>query len=201
MDLVVAGVGGQGNLLISRIIGETALRSGIDVKICETFGAAQRGAAVLSLVRLGESQTPIIPFGKADVLLGLEPAEALRQSKYLSRNGLAVVSTEPVMPVEVLSGRAAYPSITQIRRLLARLASRVFMIDGQALARKAGDSRTLNLVMLGALDACDILPLKTSDLKETIASLVPDSMVEVNLRAFDLGKSYAAIESGRGSAK
>lgn len=80
MDLVVAGVGGQGNLLISRIIGETALRSGIDVKISETFGAAQRGAAVLSLVRLGENQSPTIPFGKADALLALEPAEALRQS-------------------------------------------------------------------------------------------------------------------------
>lgn len=196
LDLVIAGVGGQGNILLSRILAETALRAGIEVQISETFGAAQRGAAVLSLVRLGGGYSPVIPQGRADVLLALEPGESLRQSHFLRRNGLAVVNTRPIMPVEVLSGRATYPSIDTIRSLLARLTTNLFMIDAATLAEQAGDSRTVNLVMLGALAASQILPFHTAVLRESISSLVPSKMVGVNLKAFELGRSANVKERG-----
>ncbi len=188
-NLVIAGVGGQGNILLSRIIGETALRAGIEVRLSETFGAAQRGAAVVSHVRLGGTYSPVIPMGKADALLALEPGEALRQSRFLVKNGLAIVNTKPVMPVEVLSGRATYPSTEKIKSLLEKLTSELFMIDASSLAYRAGDSRTVNLVMLGALDASHFLPFKTEALRESIVGLVPEKLLDVNLRAFDLGRS------------
>ncbi|OFX16063.1 hypothetical protein A3K71_05130 [archaeon RBG_16_50_20] len=187
-DLVIAGVGGQGNLLLSRIIGETALRSNIDLQISETFGAAQRGAAVVSHVRLGKSYSPVVPFGMAQALLALEPAEALRQSRFLAPDGLALVNIKPIMSVEVLSGRATYPSLEVIRNLLSKLTSDLHMFDAQGLAVEAGDPRTVNLVMLGALDACSVLPFRTENLRNSISSLVPSNMIEVNLKAFDLGR-------------
>ncbi len=198
LDLVVAGVGGQGNILLSRILGETALKVGIEVQISETFGAAQRGAAVLSHVRFGGNYSPVIPQGKADALLALEPGEALRHSRFLRQNGLAVVNTKPIMPIEVLSGRATYPSIDTIRNLLVKLTTNIFMIDAATLAERAGDSRTINLVMLGALHAFQTLPFQTAELRESISGLVPDRMVDANLRAFELGRSSIAKERGVG---
>ncbi len=198
LDLVVAGVGGQGNILLSRILGETALKVGIEVQISETFGAAQRGAAVLSHVRFGGNHSPVIPQGKADALLALEPGEALRHSRFLKQNGLAVVNTKPIMPVEVLSGRATYPSIDAIRNLLVKLTTNIFMIDAATLAERAGDSRTVNLVMLGALDAFHTLPFQTASLRESISGLVPGRMVDANLRAFELGRSSIAKERATG---
>ena len=188
-DLVIAGVGGQGNLLLSRIIGETALRANVELQISETFGAAQRGAAVLSHVRLGKSYSSVIPLGMADALLALEPAEALRQSRFLALDGLALVTVKPIMSVEVLNGRATYPSLDVIRNLLSKLTSNLHMLDAHGLAVEAGDPRTVNIVMLGALDACGVLQLDTDDLKNSISSLVQNKMIEANLKAFDLGRA------------
>jgi indolepyruvate ferredoxin oxidoreductase beta subunit len=191
VDIVIAGVGGQGNLLLSRMLGQAALRAGIRVQTSESYGASQRGGAVFSHVRLGQSHSPVIPLGHADVLLGLEPSEALRQSRFLARDGHAIVNTRAIMPVEVLSGKATYPSIVTIRSLMKKLTANVFMIDAVALAEKVGDVRTANTAMLGSLDGCDLLPFEAGLLRETIPSSVPSRMIEANLRAFDLGKEAA----------
>jgi len=188
LDLVIAGVGGQGNILLSRMVGQAAARAGMEVRISEAFGSAQRGGAVFSNVRLGKSYSSVIPLGKADALLALEPGEALRQSRFLARNGLALISSKPLMPVEVLAGKAAYPSVEKIGHLMKELASKVFMIDASALAEQAGDARTANTVMLGALDGCHILPFRSDLLRETMISAIPSKMVEANLKAFDLGR-------------
>jgi indolepyruvate ferredoxin oxidoreductase beta subunit len=189
LGTVIAGVGGQGNILLSRVIGETALRAGIEVRISEAFGAAQRGGAVFSHVRLGKSYSPVIPVGMADALLALEPGEGLRQSRFLARNGIAVVNTRPIMSVEVLAGRATYPSIEWIRNLLTKLTPNLSMIDGSALAEQAGDPRTANMVMLGALESYNILPFKAHELEKTISGLVPTKMIDSNLKAFNLGRA------------
>jgi len=189
VEIVIAGVGGQGNLLLSRILGQTALKAGIEVQISESYGASQRGGAVFSHVRMSQSHSPVIPLGRANVLLSLEPSEALRQSRFLAHDGYAIINTRPILPVEVLSGRASYPSIDRIRDLIARLTSNLFMVDAASLAEKAGDSRTANTVMLGALNACDVLPFGPNLLRDSIPDLVPKRMLEANLRAFDLGGS------------
>ncbi len=189
VDVVIAGVGGQGNLLLSRMLGQTAMKAGIEVQISESYGASQRGGAVYSHVRLSESHSPVIPLGHADVLLGMEPSEALRQSRFLARGGHAIVNTRAIMPVEVLSGKATYPRIEVIKRLLNKLTSNLFMIDAVALAEKAGDVRTANTAMLGSLDGCGVLPFQPGLLKDTVRTTVPSKMVEANLRAFDLGKT------------
>jgi indolepyruvate ferredoxin oxidoreductase beta subunit len=195
LDLVIAGVGGQGNILLSRIVGQTAARAGIEVQISEAFGSAQRGGAVFSNVRLGKSYSPVIPLGKADALLALEPGEALRQSRFLARNGLALVNTTPLMPVEVLAGKATYPPIETIRDLMRELTSNLYMIDAAALAEQAGDARTANTVMLGALDGCDFLPFQSGFLRESMIGSVPSKMVEANLKAFDLGRASVLAQN------
>jgi len=189
LDVVIAGIGGQGNILLSRILGETAVRTGVEVRISEAFGSAQRGGAVFSHVRLGKSHSPVIPLGMADALLALEPAEALRQSRFLARNGLAIINTKPIMPVEVLAGRATYSPIETIRNLVAKLTPKLLMIDATALAEQAGDARTANVVMLGALDGCGIMPFESKALRESVSNAVPGKMVEANMKAFDLGRA------------
>lgn len=189
VDVVIAGVGGQGNLLLSRMLGQTAMKAGIEVRISESYGASQRGGAVFSHVRLSKSHSPVIPLGHADVLLGLEPSEALRQSRFLARGGYAIVNTRAIMPVEVLSGKATYPSIGTIRSLMSKLTSNLFMIDAVALAEKAGDVRTANTVMLGSLDGCAVLPFPQGLLKDTVPTMVRGKMIEANMRAFDLGRT------------
>jgi len=189
LDLVIAGVGGQGNILLSRMVGQAASRAGMEVRISEAFGSAQRGGAVFSNVRLGKSYSAVIPLGKADALLALEPGEALRQSRFLTRNGLAVLNSRSLMPVEVLAGKATYPPIEIIRDLMRQLTSNLYMIDAAALAEQAGDARTANTVMLGALDGCQILPFQSDFLRESMISSVPSKMVEANLKAFDLGRA------------
>lgn len=188
-DLVIAGVGGQGNILLSRILAETALGAGCHVQISDTFGAAQRGAAVLSHVRFGRSYSPVIPEGRGDALLALEPIEALRQSRFLAANGLAVVNSQQIMPVEVASGKVKYPPIDTIRNLLTKLTRNLFMVNAAATAEEAGDRRTANIVMLGVLDATHVLPFETTRLKETIRTSIAGRMVDVNLKAFDLGRA------------
>ena len=189
LDLVITGVGGQGNILLSRIVGQAASRAGMEVRISEAFGSAQRGGAVFSNVRLGKSYSAVIPLGKADALLALEPGEALRQSRFLTRNGLALVNSRSLMPVEVLAGKATYPPIETVRDLMRGLTSNLYMIDAAALAEQAGDARTANTVMLGALDGCQILPYPSNFLRESMISSVPSKMVEANLKAFDSGRA------------
>lgn len=196
VDVVIAGVGGQGNLLVSRMLGQTAMKADIEVRVSESYGASQRGGAVFSHVRLGKSHSAVIPLGQADVLLGLEPSEALRQSRFLARGGCAIVGTRAIMPVEVLSGKATYPSIETVRSLMSKLTSNLFMIDAVALAEKAGDVRTANTVMLGSLDGCDLLPFQAGLLKDTVPTMVPARMIDANLRAFDLGKAAVRDQSG-----
>lgn len=186
---MIAGVGGQGNLLVSRMLGQAAMKVGIEVRVSESYGASQRGGAVFSHVRLGESHSSVIPLGQADVLLGLEPGEALRQSRFLAAGGHAMINKRAIMPVEVLSGKATYPPIETIRSLMSKLTSNLFMIDAAALAEKAGDVRTANTAMLGSLDACDVLPFQPCLLKDTVPTMVPGKMIEANLRAFDLGRA------------
>ncbi|UEC43459.1 MAG: Indolepyruvate oxidoreductase subunit IorB [Methanothrix sp.] len=185
-DVVVVGVGGQGVILISEIIGRAAMLAGLSVRGVETHGMAQRGGSVINHIRVGCSYSAMISPGGGDVLVAMEPAEALRYASYLSPAGVALVNTRPLLPVTVTTGQASYPSIEEILAPLREASSRVYPMDATGLAGKAGSPQAANVVMLGAL--ARHLPIGEGRLQEALSEIVPARFLEVNRKAFELGK-------------
>lgn len=186
-NVLIAGVGGQGIILLSDVLGRAAIRSGLGVRGSETHGMAQRGGSVVAHVRLGDAKSPLIPRGRAEYLLALEPLEALRYLDYLAEHCQAVISTTPLPPASVHGTVAGYPGVELILQELSRYAE-VHPVDALSLAKRAGSVLTANVVMLGALSALRGFPLKEEILKESIAQRVPPKTVEMNLTAFKLGR-------------
>jgi len=187
-NVVLAGVGGQGILLASQILGIAALKEGLNVVVSEIHGMAQRGGAVVSHVRMGSKvYAPTVMDGKADAILGLEPLEALRNIKYASTETLVLVSTETLVPAGVSVEPINYPRLETILDAIKGFTEKIVLVDALKLAREAGSVITRNVVMLGALAATKILPLKSEALKETIKELVRPAYLNQNLKAFDLG--------------
>ncbi|MDD1723087.1 MAG: indolepyruvate oxidoreductase subunit beta [Methanothrix sp.] len=186
-DLVIVGVGGQGVILISDVVGRAAVLAGKSVCGAETHGMAQRGGSVINHTRIGCSFSPLVALGGADVLLALEPGEALRFARYLSPEGLALVNTRPVLSATVTAGLASYPPIPKILSSLSQHCSRVLDMDATALAGKAGTAQAMNVVMLGALSR--FIPLSEESILQCLAQVVPTRFLEANKRAFALGKA------------
>jgi len=185
-DIVVVGVGGQGVILLSSIIGKAALKAGLPVRSAETHGMAHRGGSVINHLRIGCMFGPLVPVGGADILVALEPAEALRYAHYLSKDGVALVNTKPVLPSTVTSGQSKYPPLEEILALLQRICRSIKTFDATKLAVKAGNSQTMNVVMLGALSK--YIPLREEMLIESLTEFMPAKFLDVNRRAFELGK-------------
>jgi len=185
-DIVVVGVGGQGVILIATIIGKAAVKAGYSIRSAETHGMAQRGGSVISHIRLGCEFGPMVPIGGADILLALEPAEALRYAHYLASDGTALVNLNPVLPITVTTGLARYPPLEEILAPLQRRCRTVKTLDATKLAAKAGNRQAMNIVMLGAL--ARYVPLREEVLIESISEMVPAKYLEVNRRAFEYGK-------------
>ncbi len=186
IDVIIVGVGGQGVILISEVIGRAAVMAGVPVRGAETHGMAQRGGSVVNHTRIGSKLSPMIAEGGADVLLALEPAEALRFGHFLALGGVAIVNTAPVLPVTVTTGACAYPDIESLLAPLKRVGS-VWSMNATALALQAGTSQAMNVVMLGALSR--YLPLSEGLLLDALKDVVPPKYMEVNLAAFRLGKA------------
>ena len=188
--MVIAGVGGQGTLLASRLLAEAAINVSLSVKIGETYGMAQRGGPVMGHVQIGgESMNPQIRRGEADALLGFEPAEAVRRGvTYLKKGGLALVNTRVTAPVEVISGMVPYPDMGRMMALLGKVTGNVKAFDATALAEEAGDPITTNIVMLGALTSSGVLPYGEDVVVETIKAGLRPQFIALNMRAFELGK-------------
>jgi len=189
-DLVIAGVGGQGAILASDIIGKAAVDAGIPVRAAETHGMAQRGGSVVNHVRIGCELGTMIPVHGADLLLALEPVEALRYLNYLSKDGIIVVNTEPVYPVTVTSGGDRYPDVSGIIATLGNTHV-VKALNAFELAREAGHPQAMNVVMVGA--ASKYLPIREERLIECIKETVPPKTVAINIRAFELGRDKIGI--------
>ena len=194
MDLLVTGVGGQGVVLASDIIGETALAAGFDVKKTDTLGMAQRGGSVVSHVRLApEVWSPLIKDGEADLLLAFEKLEAARWSHYLKPGAIAIVNNYEQPPLSVSLGQEKYPTDTQIAAALKRRTDQVYFIDGNKRAKKLGNVRTLNIYMLGCFSV--FAPLDIDVWQESISRRMPENIREINLTAFEKGRKE--IESVR----
>ncbi|MGZ4924744.1 MAG: indolepyruvate oxidoreductase subunit beta [Halobacteriota archaeon] len=181
-DCIIVGVGGQGSIFASGVLGETALREGYEVISAETHGMAQRGGTVEVHVRIGTSYGPLVPLRSADAIVGLEPAECLRFARYLSPDGTAIINTH-VVP----AAGSDYPPVASLIQALAATCGRVIAFNATRLAIEAGNAQTLNVVMLGTL--AHLLPLTT--LEDVIAEYVPKKALEANVRAFKLGKEYS----------
>jgi len=188
--LVIAGVGGQGTLLASRLLAESAIREGLAVKIGETYGMAQRGGPVMGHMQIGgDVCSPVICPGEADVLLGFEEVEAVRRGlTYLKMGGLALVNSRRLPPVEVISGMAEYPSSESLMTLLLEVTRNIVSFDATALAEEAGDPITTNIVMIGALWESGCLPFSEDVVLDVLRESVRKQYHPTNLRAFELGR-------------
>ncbi len=190
--VVFVGVGGQGNLLASNLLGQAALAAGLNVVVSEIHGMAQRGGVVESAVLIGDVTSPIVSPAEADVLIGFEPAETLRTANKANRSTTVITSTSPLPPFTVAIGAGVYPEVDEALAYVGKQVKRLISFDGQALAQEAGNPQSLNMVMLGALAATETVPVPIKYIKQVIKSGTKAKFLESNLKAFDLGYQAAA---------
>jgi indolepyruvate ferredoxin oxidoreductase beta subunit len=189
--IVFVGVGGQGNLLSSRILGEAALLAGIPVNVSEVHGMAQRGGVVESAVVLGGAMSSIVSNGEADVLIGFEPSETLRALEKCSQESTVITNVTPLMPFTVTVGKGVYPNIKEALELIRRKVKRLIAINADALAVEAGSALAVNIVMLGALAQSNTVPVNADQMKEALKLNLNKKLWDINLKAFDLGYEAA----------
>lgn len=189
--LVIAGVGGQGTLLASRLLAQSAIKVGLSVKIGETYGMAQRGGPVMSHLQIGGTvNSPQLCPGEADVLLGFEEGEAVRRGvTYLKEGGLALVNSRRLPPVEVISGITEYPSSERLMAVLSKVTNHIISFDATALAEDAGDPITTNIVMIGALCASGYLPFSDTNIVDVMRQTIRPVYHDINMKAYELGKN------------
>jgi indolepyruvate ferredoxin oxidoreductase, beta subunit len=184
-DLLITGVGGQGAILASDIIGKAAVAAGLPIRAAETHGMAQRGGSVVNHIRIGEDFGSMIPKKGADLMLALEPMEAVRYLDFLKDGGIVIVNTQPVLPITVTSGLAKYPDVQEILDVLSeKYIVKAFNAD--ELAYEAGSRLAMNVAMVGAVSG--YLPIPKDTLLENVKALVPQKTIEVNIRAFEMGR-------------
>ena len=186
-DLLVTGVGGQGVVLASNIIAEVALAAGYDVKKTDTLGMAQRGGSVISHVRLGQQvYSPLIKVGGVDTLVAFEKLEAARWAHYLRPGAFAIVNNYARRPATVSLGGESYPSDEEIAGIFQRRTEHFYMVNGSQRAQKLGNTKTLNVFLLGC--ASVFLPLKIRVWQDIISQHVPAKVQPLNITAFNQGR-------------
>lgn len=182
-NIMIVGVGGQGTLLASRILGNLLVEKGYDVKVSEVHGMSQRGGSVVTYVKYGDKvYSPIIDKGEADIILAFERLEALRALPYLKKGGKIIVNDRATMPMPVITGAAEYPEGI-IETLSA--AAEVKSLDALALAEEAGSVKAVNVVLIGVLAASTDIPKE--EWLDVLRTTVPPKFLEVNLKAFEKG--------------
>ena len=187
-NIMIVGVGGQGTLLASRILGNAVISEGYDVKVSEVHGMSQRGGSVVTYVKFGDKvYSPIIGQGEADIVLAFELLEAYRTLPYLKKGGKIIVNTQSIDPMPVITGAAEYPQDI-VRKLSDRVD--VTAIDALSLAREAGNARSVNVVLIGLMARSTAISYDVW--LDTLKKTVPPKFVDVNVKAFDLGYHYEA---------
>ena len=190
--LILVAVGGQGNLLASKVLGESALANNVPMHMSEIHGMAQRGGVVESALVFGDAKSSIISDGEADVLVGFEPLETLRALNKCSRDTIVITNTTAVPPFTVSIGMGEYPDLDNIITKLESSCARLIAFDATKLATEAGNVLAVNMVLLGALVQTGKVPIDAEDVRETIRTKTKPAFVEMNLKAFELGAEAAA---------
>lgn len=185
--LIMVAVGGQGNLLASKVLGEAALISGVRVRMSEIHGMAQRGGVVESALVFGEATSSIISDGEADILLGFEPAETLRALNRCNKDTKVITNTATLPPFTVSIGKGVYPDVENIKALLKEKCAGLVAIDAMKLAKEAGSPMSVNIVLLGALIQSGSLGFSKENVIEAIKRRTKKVFLDKNLNAFDLG--------------
>ena len=173
---------------MSELLGKAAVEDDLNVRGSETLGMAVRGGSVVSTIRIGsEVYGPLIPMGKCHLLIGMEPAEALRNIAYLLPSSLVILNLRKIVPFTVLQGTSKYPSLDKVLEKLNVVSSQIIKLDATQLAEEAGNPITANIVMLGAAFGTGQMPVKLETIKAVIRSHFPTKTVPVNIKAFELG--------------
>ena len=187
-NIVIAGVGGQGVILISELLGNAAVKDGLNVRGSEVLGMAVRGGSVSSTIRIGNGVlAPLAPAGKCDILVGMEPAEALRNISYLSPSSLVILNTKVTVPYTVAIGESKYPGLETIIEKLTGASNKVITLNAVQIAGEAGSTQSANIVMLGTLFGTGQIPISLETVKAEIQARFSAKLAPVNMRAFDLG--------------
>ena len=187
IDLLMTGVGGQGNILASDIIGDIALAAGYDVKKTDTLGMAQRGGSVVSHIRLAEKvHSPLIKEGNVDILLAFEKLEGIRWTSYLKPGAIVIINNRAVPPLSVNLGVEKYPADEEVIKALKQYTDRIYFVEGTRKAIALGNARALNIYMLGCLS--NFLPFNSEEWQAAIAKHLPEKLLKLNYNAFDTGR-------------
>jgi indolepyruvate ferredoxin oxidoreductase beta subunit len=197
LNVIICGVGGQGVVLMSELLGKAAIRDGVEVKGSEVLGMAQRGGSVQSNIRFGKDvYSPLTPEGKCDVLIALEPSEVLRNIHYLSQSSIVILNSKKIVPYTVFLGMSGYPSLEEILDKLSQATKRVVILNAAQIAEEAGSLLAVNSVMVGALFATGRLALNVETMKTVIHDRLPGKVASDNIKAFELGyRSYSQARS------
>jgi len=199
-NMVLAGVGGQGILLAAEAVGAAAVKDGLNVRVSEIHGMAQRGGSVVSNVRIGEGAlASTVMDGDANLVLGFEPLETARNLKSASEKTVVIMNTERIPPVELAMKNRQYPALEEIVAKITVFTHKIVLIEASELAKQAGSALTLNSVLLGAAAAIDDFPVKLESMRESLRELVPQKHVDLNIRAFQLG--YAFVKEKKDQQK
>ena len=184
MNILIAGVGGQGTLLASRVLGKYAMLCNKDCKLSEIHGMSQRGGSVVTHVRIGDKiHSPVIWEGGADMIIAFEALEAARVKHYLKKDGILLVNDEKILPMPCITGAAAYPD--DIKETLISSVEKTYFVNAQAWAVEAGSGKATNIVMMGAL--CRLFGFDKEVMQQAVAACVPAKFADLNLKAFELG--------------
>ncbi len=184
MNILIAGVGGQGTLLTSRVLGKYAQLAGMDCKLSEVHGMSQRGGSVTTHVRMGEKiHSPVIWEGGADMIIAFEVLEAARVKHFLKKDGILLVNDERILPMPCITGAVEYPS--GLKSSLLQEVNRAYFVPAKEMAETAGSGKATNIVMLGCL--CRLFGFDRDVMEQAVSACVPEKFRELNLHAFDIG--------------
>lgn len=192
LRIFLTGVGGQGTLLATRLIGEAALEEAIPVLMSEIHGMAQRGGVVESSVVLGSGTSPVIADGEADIVVAFEPLEAARALPKCNPKTVVITNTARILPFTVSTGRSTYPDTEGLYRTVESNVGKLVRVDATELAGSAGAGRSSNVVMIGVLAGTGVLPLSKESFEKALRRVLPEKLLDANLRAFAAGSEFAA---------
>ncbi len=191
-NIYICGVGGQGIIKTSIVIGEAAMKSKMGVVMSEVHGMAQRGGVVSTELKIGDSKSPIIENGSADLLIAFEPMEALRAIPKASEDTYVIVNTSPIMPFNIIGSEVPYPEVSDILEELKSKVKEVFALDAEKTAKDAGHILSLNMVMLGGATAVSGFPIDKAVILESMGENLPEKSIPINSKAFEEGFEFVS---------
>ena len=195
INLVVAGVGGQGNVMVSLVMGNTLVHDGYFVTIGETYGSSQRGGSVMSHLKVSAEKqySPLIPEGQADIVLGMEPVETLRVLKsFGNQNVVTVVNPRPIHPVDFTGSGSGYPDMESLLQQLKGMSAKTYVVAATEEAQKLGNAMLANMILIGALIQTGLVAISQEAIEKTIRDMFPKAIKE-NIAALNKGKELASV--------